>query len=121
MTWRPAVSAAPTEGSTVIVPTVFAGPGGQKVHWREKESWPALEIGQRRHVFARGHVHDADVVEEDIAGGMAEAEMQGAVVRRIVLRDELEFDQTPGRLDSDGAGTGATEEHTRPDRLAVHQ
>ena len=101
------------------MPTVFAAPGGQKVHWRENESCPLSKSDSRRHVFARGHLHDADVVEEHVAGGMAEAEMEGAAVRRIVLGDELEFHLAPGRLDLDGRGPRATKEHPRADRATV--
>ena len=41
----------------------------------------ALKIGDRCHVFARGHVHDADVVEEHVTGRLAEAEMECARYR----------------------------------------
>ena len=81
---------------------------------------PAFKVAYRHHLFARGCVHDANVIEKHIAWSLAESKVQGAGSRRIVLGDELKFDGTASRLDPDGRGSWSAEEHSRTHRPAIY-
>ena len=119
-TCRPAVPAAPTAGSTVTVPTVFAGPGGQKssrgrtspARFRNRTNGPRLCPRPRPRCGCCRGTHRRRY---------GQSGNEGAVVRRIVLATNSNS-TPPGRLDPDGRGPRPAEEHPRADRPAVdHQ
>lgn len=86
-----------------------------------KRVGPALEVRDGRHVLAGRQVHDADIVQEDLARDLAKAEVESASIVGVCLSNELEVERTARGLDPDWSGAGATKEHAGADGLAIDQ